>query len=383
LSSETTFFDHYRLRNLGGQVERVDLSKSQKNPVSVSGSLRALPLTPVAGKMEPIVLPAPKTMEEKNQINKPTEPRWLHSVKWLTRLFFSLVFLIWVFILGFLFGRGTLSENIPILGETFASLSGQNASQTNSQAASQISSQISDDASTDQQAASAASSSGYSNLPTDEDFEDQSFTYPLVIAVPQDAGDAADVSVVSGGAIQDAASDGNDLKNASANASANANAGSGAASDASRQASDQQSRTLDRGSLAAQTTSDRLENENLASGAENNVSPANSVAADASTSLASAQTPTTTRSENEIYWPAKPEKTGDFTVQVAFATSEKEAVKYAEFFLQKGFDAYYYQTKSKNYPVRVGRYETQEQAKSALERLKTAGAVQPYISKLQ
>jgi hypothetical protein len=67
---------------------------------------------------------------------------------------------------------------------------------------------------------------------------------------------------------------------------------------------------------------------------------------------------------------------------VATASTETEARSVTERFLSRGFEAYCYQAESGRFPVRVGRYATEEQAKEARSALAAAGAREPYVSKL-
>jgi hypothetical protein len=68
---------------------------------------------------------------------------------------------------------------------------------------------------------------------------------------------------------------------------------------------------------------------------------------------------------------------------VASAISEADARSITESYRKKGFDAYYYRTASGRFPVRIGRYETEEQANLAKSALTAAGARGPYVSKLK
>jgi cell division septation protein DedD len=82
------------------------------------------------------------------------------------------------------------------------------------------------------------------------------------------------------------------------------------------------------------------------------------------------------------YWPAEPQGTGAYTVQVGAPTSPDDAKAMVEKYRDKGFDAYYYFNGRGRYPTRVGRYETMAQAQEARNSLEKAGAREPYVSKL-
>jgi cell division septation protein DedD len=86
--------------------------------------------------------------------------------------------------------------------------------------------------------------------------------------------------------------------------------------------------------------------------------------------------------DEDLFWPAKPDKPGEFTVQVASTSSDAEARREVDRFRAKGFEAYCYRAESGRYPVRVGRYQTEVQARAAKTALEAAGARGPYISKL-
>jgi cell division septation protein DedD len=85
--------------------------------------------------------------------------------------------------------------------------------------------------------------------------------------------------------------------------------------------------------------------------------------------------------EDPGYWPEPPTGNGSYTVQVGSPASEKEAKRLVEKYREKGFDAYYYSNGSR-YPTRVGRFDTRDDAETARSRLEKEGAVGPYVSKL-
>ncbi|MDR3135097.1 MAG: hypothetical protein LBU69_03265, partial [Deltaproteobacteria bacterium] len=149
LSKETTYFDHYRLKSLGakvncdsgepGQGEKAKsrpkvfkakpLSNGQANEACDNATFAVAAKSPPANVKDspgqpnnasPVgpqddstpnqaCLPGdagPATLAEQNK-----EPKWLSSLKWLTRLFFSFIVLGWVFVLGFIVGRASLGDS--------------------------------------------------------------------------------------------------------------------------------------------------------------------------------------------------------------------------------------------------------------------------------
>ncbi|MDR2612020.1 MAG: SPOR domain-containing protein [Deltaproteobacteria bacterium] len=86
--------------------------------------------------------------------------------------------------------------------------------------------------------------------------------------------------------------------------------------------------------------------------------------------------------DETVYWPKPPSGKGQYTVQVASPVSEEEARHLAEGYRKRGFDAYYYSTGKGRFPTRVGRYQTAKEAEEARARLAEAGSNGPYVSKL-
>ncbi|MDR1297916.1 MAG: SPOR domain-containing protein [Deltaproteobacteria bacterium] len=96
-----------------------------------------------------------------------------------------------------------------------------------------------------------------------------------------------------------------------------------------------------------------------------------------------AAAPAPVPNQDDEFWPAKPNKSGAFTIQVGSTRSEAEAKEQVANYLNQGFaDAYCYKTKTGRYNIRIGRFETEEESRRAAEALAAAGAVKPYISKL-
>jgi len=81
-----------------------------------------------------------------------------------------------------------------------------------------------------------------------------------------------------------------------------------------------------------------------------------------------------------------PRRPGEnFSIQVAAADSLAEAEKMAASLKARGLDAYYYQVEldgRKYFRVRIGRYETREQAKAAMAELEAKGFKNMFISAL-
>jgi cell division septation protein DedD len=97
----------------------------------------------------------------------------------------------------------------------------------------------------------------------------------------------------------------------------------------------------------------------------------------------SSDQPAAQASDDDEFWPAKPAKTGAYTIQVGSTRSFEEAKEFANDYLEKGFpETYCYRTKTGRYNIRVGRYDTEEEAKKAVDLLVAAGANKPYVSKL-
>jgi cell division septation protein DedD len=85
--------------------------------------------------------------------------------------------------------------------------------------------------------------------------------------------------------------------------------------------------------------------------------------------------------EKTEYWPSEPKGGGLYTVQLATPKEESRARKIVENFRKNGLDAYYYPS-SGRYFVRAGRYQTKNEAEIAKIAMESAGAVKPYVSRL-
>jgi hypothetical protein len=86
-------------------------------------------------------------------------------------------------------------------------------------------------------------------------------------------------------------------------------------------------------------------------------------------------------SDKTAYWPRKPKGTGLYTVQLASPKEEDAARRLVDDFRKKGLDAYYYPSSGRFF-VRAGRFATEAEAGRAKIAMEAAGAVKPYVSKL-
>lgn len=76
------------------------------------------------------------------------------------------------------------------------------------------------------------------------------------------------------------------------------------------------------------------------------------------------------------------ENEGLYAVQVVMVFDEAEAQQRVERLQQQGFTSYFYKNSNGRFPVRVGRFNTQEEAEAAKNRLESLGYTRPYISVL-
>jgi septal ring-binding cell division protein DamX len=373
---------------------------------------------------------------------KPAEPRWLSLMKWLTRLCLSLIFLVWIFILGFLVGRGTVNEVIPGLGwleskagpadyqpapEVDAELppqaslpmvivkpegpkgsnprdaqgGGPALGQAGSMAAGLLPySGDSDLASLNhvpeliagskgadkpEAVAKPASESGLSAM-AGQNSSNQGAARPLAAKPSESPTAAAAVAKptpkpsAEGGASQSAASQSSASQSSARRVTAaeptiTVRAASREAERAAASSSDSEIRPAPAQPPQAQPAAARPAPPQPASAQPAQAQPAQAQPASGK--------PASAEDDSELFWPAKPERSGQYTVQVATANSEAEARTVTETYRRKGFEAYYYRTSSGRYPIRVGRYATEEQAKIARAALASAGAQGPYVSKLK
>ncbi|MDR2386375.1 MAG: SPOR domain-containing protein [Deltaproteobacteria bacterium] len=497
LAQETTFFDHYRLKNLGGKIETSSLNgESQKKQIfpfkkggqgNGNGHQAKNPLSPTNGngsaqkagangngKGASTNLPlargedggsvtafGPETslssmsasLSQSSKASKdgtnlsPTdpalsdqaqdqpddrppgqnkflglnsaealgglkkEPRWLISLKWLTRLFFSFIVLAWMFVLGFIVGRVTLTEPPDELSEKIQS----------SALGSFITQNLAD---------------------LEDDIEPLDSDYPVVIVSPENDLAQNYPPPQSDYLMASTQSSASPLPAPAARAretraqtpwaqDQSAQAPRDRALMAQAQSSQAQSdQTQSDQAPKPQVTSDQVasaqtivaSNQTEPSQASKAPSPAASTAnkpgaanqeiSQKETLIASAgsrldgrggplvpetfppQSPARagpavldqaqkTGADQEYFWPAKPTKKGLFTIQVGAVGNEEAAKAMVKKFANQGFeDVYCYRTSSGRFNVRVGRYETEIQARTAAVALTVAGAYQPYLSKL-
>jgi cell division septation protein DedD len=86
--------------------------------------------------------------------------------------------------------------------------------------------------------------------------------------------------------------------------------------------------------------------------------------------------------EETRYWPNPPRGEGAYAVQIAAPADEAEARSLTEKYRLLGFEAYYYEKSPTRFPVRVGRFDQKDEADAVKIRLESAGAKDPYVSKL-
>jgi hypothetical protein len=321
------------------------------------------------------------------------ESRLILGLKWLAKLMLSAVFLVWIFFLGVMVGRGTLlnssaepaPEAAPVL-----------ADQEPGTAADASASSISPYSGTDP----APMPSPYGGEPV---FPEEADAEDLYAYIPPDEADPGYVSPAPGipsdyqayppaaprsGAASAAgpATDGENGRTggpappapASAiphvpqtlPASASASAGSPAPS--AKPAASPVKPAASAASPARDAEPDPVvalqARRSREAGVADSVSP----------TLAQAAKP----QDDTVYWPGPPKGKGQYTVQVASPTSEQEARTVAERYRKQGFDAYYYATGKGRFPTRVGRFRTAKDADDAQKKLVAAGAKGPYVSKL-
>jgi cell division septation protein DedD len=387
LSKETTFFDHYRLRSLGGQLEAEPSPNKPNNSEmykAFSKVFRAAPQTPAkdlglqanasgrpASKPRAITQATPPKLKKslpledkpedspkaapeaphkatapKDRAQIKVEPGWLGPIKWLTRLFFSFLALAWIFVLGFIVGRATLDQDdAPI--KAISALSGNEALADGAPA-------------------------------IDDELEPITEAYPVVIVSPKPGtrppnyGYWTAFAGNSPAARQNGPSQlGNQEVTADRPPTWTPPKDAHAAQEPQRLP---ESPALEAVSIAART-------EIAAGPVAEPSTPADSGTARAAMATETAAKPAP--DDDEGFWPEKPVRPGAYTIQVGSADTEEEARNMVKKFAAKGFDdAYCYKTRSGRFNVRVGRYLTETEGRTAAVALAAAGAVQPYVSKL-
>jgi hypothetical protein len=373
---------------------------------------------------------------------KPAEPRWLSLMKWLTRLCLSLIFLVWIFILGFLVGRGTVSEIIPGLGW----LESQ-ASPAQYEPFPEVDAELSPQAALPMvivkpegprgsnpggaqggaPALGQAGSMAAGLLPYSGDSDLASLNHvPELIAGSKGADKPEAVAKRASESPRASAGQASSPPEAArpqaAKPSESPRAAAAAPKPSAERAANQSSarrvtaaeptitvrsssrgaeraaaspRPSESGPAPAQTAQAKPAPAQPAQAQPAQAQPAEAKPAPAQPAQAQpaeakpapaqpAQAqPSPAEDDSELFWPAKPGRSGQYTVQVATANSEAEARAVTETYRRKGFEAYYYRTSSGRYPIRVGRYATEEQAGIARAALSSAGAQGPYVSKLK
>ncbi|MDR3203278.1 MAG: SPOR domain-containing protein [Deltaproteobacteria bacterium] len=464
LSSEATFFDHYRLKSLGNLTdEQVKLAGTDKVfraapliPASLSAKNRAQALNQ---KFINIETPqptqtVPKT--EKEAKNKPSlqslekeavavkvleakgeEPRWLHPIKWLTKLTLSLAFIVWVFILGFLIGRGTISEYLPSLSNSNESL--KTPDQAENEKALEINLAQNNALNPDPLSQGPAVNpyplgptldlnsllspeaplglnlgplpqpqSTVSNQPKREALAGQTnettmLSLPAAPANTTTEGIEGAPPPAAGAEAQ--ANNTRPITNTRTLSSAKAENSTAPptrfTSSASRQTIAASLPVLDYSQPSPPMVSTTL--SVTPSSPTVTITPVSAAAKarqpQASSSPSAAITPSTTTApaavsapltppkvnssdDDTLYWPAKPPQQGSYTIQIGSAKEEGQAKQTVQKYLNKGFEAYFYKTKAGRYNIRIGRYPTMSEAESAKAEVISAGASSPYVSKL-
>ncbi|MDR1111584.1 MAG: SPOR domain-containing protein [Deltaproteobacteria bacterium] len=388
LSRETTFFDHYRLRSLGGQLDPApspDKPTNSEMYKAFSKVFKAVPLPPARhqgivtdGARAPTAkaqaqaaqsAPTPKDREQSSQEAKPDglgkdghgeaeegqdqtkgtegrklpprgDPGWLSPVKWLTRLLFSFLVLAWIFILGFIVGRATLDPDATPISP-ISPISTNEAT-----AISPIS-------------ANEALADGAPAL--DDELEPISEAYPVVIVSPGPGQRASNSGYWAAFAENSPATPTHVAEEARMAGTA---IGAGRTEAQATPAADQRPPSPGREGQAEAGPPARIDSL-------------------AVTTPMAAETAPKPAPDDEGFWPAKPDKPGSYTIQVGSASTEEEARAMVARFAAKGFDdAYCYRTRTGRFNVRVGRYSTESEGRVAAVALAAAGAVKPYVSKL-
>ncbi|MDR1395218.1 MAG: SPOR domain-containing protein [Deltaproteobacteria bacterium] len=399
LAQEITFFDSCRVRSLGGQVTerssqkgRIQLVLSQNSELNRPSEKIRPPEPAPAGPAgpavnQPLVILKPEAVRpvQPAGLRKPSapqdrpakpEPPWLNSVKWLTRLFFSLVFLVWIFILGVLVGRGSLWDNpaSPLPGPAPMTGVPPEVTETDPLLAEYLLPPPSRPAARPAAAADYPypAAAGYAD--PGEAWNRLEETGALdtagqLIPEAEEPGTAAliDLNTPPKPAVSPAGSFRSlrpDARTEIVTSSvlrkpASVTAASGTAA--------QNPPALTR--PAASAIQPSYAQPPAA------IQPAPPSQPPPSQAQAQAQT-------QDEYWPAKPQGQGSFTVQVAAAKTDQEARQIAAKFQNSKQPAYFYRNSRGQYPVRVGRYRTMTEAETAKIALAAAGAKLPYVSRL-
>ncbi|MDR2301577.1 MAG: SPOR domain-containing protein [Deltaproteobacteria bacterium] len=350
------------------------------------------------------------------------EPRWLTSLKWLTRLFFSFIVLAWMFVLGFIVGRVTLTEDENELAEkiqssALGSFLGLNQDPENLAA---LQDEI-EPLDSDYPIVIVSPDSLAQNEPPQDPPPLPQSEAPIDLRIARNESPTGQAPMAQTPAANDNPKPAPETRSASAAAqpapgqsapgeiigtapSQASKAPSPAGENKPRAASQERPQTP---SASAETglngrggpiTPESSQSPDAARGlASVGASIGASIGASLGASDQAKGTAVGTGTGNETalgrgekkdagedyFWPAKPTKKGLFTIQVGAVGNEEAAKAMVKKFTDLGFeDVYFYRTSSGRFNVRVGRYETEIQGKTAAVALSVAGAHQPYLSKL-
>jgi cell division septation protein DedD len=341
------------------------------------------------------------------------EPRWLTLMRWLTRLCVSLIFVVWIFILGFFVGRGTINESLPGVAwlesltrgeaEEYPEYAEEPAEEPDMALARAGSLAAGLLAAPETGASGSAASggsgssgpSGTSGTPGTTRISLAAAATAPAIKRSLEAGEAmagelpsrstppagpsmeswpdAAEAVRSG----DTPEDQGDLELAQGPSTVVTPMPAGPRPPAT---------AVEPAAPAQQPVTEPVAESRPEPRPEPAIEPPAETAPEPpaqATAQAPAQAQAPADDDSDLFWPAKPGRSGRFTVQVASVKSEAEARAATERYIAKGFEAYFYRTESGRFPVRVGRYETEEQANIARQALIAAGAQGPYVSKLK
>ena len=358
VTADINFFDKYRTRGLGGQVAEKAAEAAVRRltprpldsspPLSWPTHPEANPKVDQAPKPAETVegaahsVPVDLTRDKEIALASTKEPTWLGTVKWLTRLFLSLFFLVWIFVLGVIVGRASLWDyptdsflkTGPLAGSPPVAVT---VEPQTPKADLEKTAKLGDVA----QGETPSPTLALDRITEPEDELNLEVGEPQIETEPE-----ADLAESYSQEELDLAEE------------------PGATSLAETQTPKSSLNSLASPLVAAAAVAKPPKKES---------SP---------TPKAKEAARNDSLSDLDRYWPSKPQGQGGFTVQVATAKSMEEAKKFVEKYQKLAFKAYYYEKSHKNYPVRVGRFATMSEAETAKNQLARAGAKQPYVSKL-
>jgi cell division septation protein DedD len=364
------FFDLLRIKNLSGELNRGPKSHEAPRiplPSFVKdnrAAKRAKPQSQVRPPQRseaaylpeerPIVKEAPRVDPEASKplgpglmkSKKTAESSFVLSLKWVVKLLLSLVFLVWIFILGVLVGRGSIQQNPNLVSKSLSIPNGTMSRE--------------DFRSGPGYGLEGIEEPGTMEYPLREpdqelsgngskDYYSQSYpkTVPSETVAPSPPPEPLNYNPVY--------------------------------------SSSQTNQMVPDSSYSVEPASyQSSQNSQRSFEAPQNAQPAYYQSQPPTTSPApspSSQKVKEVPEDDPGYWPEPPSGTGLYTVQVGSPSSEKEARSMVEKYRDKGFEAYYY-SRGTRYPTRVGRFETKDAAEIARARLEKEGASGPYVSKL-